>query len=181
MTRVRRGDPTDEPTLRALQSHLREPSPELLSLALRTDDAFVSLADGTPVGYVVAVSGAGVHVAELVVHPDRRREGRAAELLRRVLADADGVVTLLVAPDNEPALALYRSLGFAVVGRRPDFYEDGDALVMAHDPRESADGDRDGDGDVGGDGDEDGDGNGGSHGANDRGQGDDAGSDFDDA
>lgn len=134
MTRVRRGRPADEPTLARLQTHLHEPSSDLLSHGLRTGDVLVSVADGTPVGYVVPVGSDGVHVAELVVHPDHRREGRAEELLRRVVDDADGPVTLLVAPDNEPALALYRKLGFAVTGRKPGFYDDGDALVMARDP-----------------------------------------------
>lgn len=104
----------------------------------------VSLADGAPVGYVVQVGGTGVHVAELVVHPDHRREGRAEELLRRVVDDANGAVTLLVAPDNDPAFALYRKLGFAVSGRKPGFYDDGDALVMAHDPDGDSDRNRDG-------------------------------------
>jgi ribosomal-protein-alanine N-acetyltransferase len=40
---------------------------------------------------------------------------------------------LLVHPDNEPARALYDSLGFDVIDRRPGFYDDADALVMAVD------------------------------------------------
>ena len=133
MTRVRPGRPAEEPALRALQAHLREPSPALLDHGLRTGDVLVSVADGTPVGYVLPVGDGDVHVAELVVHPDHRREGRAAELLCRVLADADGTVTLLVAPDNDAALELYRSLGFRTTGRKPGFYDDGDALVLARD------------------------------------------------
>jgi ribosomal-protein-alanine N-acetyltransferase len=40
---------------------------------------------------------------------------------------------LLVHPDNEPARALYDSLGFDAIDRRPDFYDDADALVVAVD------------------------------------------------
>jgi ribosomal protein S18 acetylase RimI-like enzyme len=48
-----------------------------------------------------------------------------------VLSVAEGRVTLLVHPDNDAARALYDSEGFGVVGRRPEFYADADALVMA--------------------------------------------------
>ncbi|ESP88444.1 GNAT family N-acetyltransferase [Candidatus Halobonum tyrrellensis] len=132
---VRRGTPADEPALRALQSHLREPSPDLLAYGLRAGRVLVSETDaGDAVGYLLPVDGDDVHVAELVVHPDRRREGRARRLLRRALAAADGRVTLLVAPDNAAALSLYRSEGFREAGRRPGFYDDGDALFMARPP-----------------------------------------------
>ena len=129
---VRPGAPADEPALHALQSHLHEPSPELLGHGLRTGDVLVSEADGVAVGYVLPVAGDGdaVHLAELVVHPDHRREGRARRLLRRALASADGRVTLFVAVDNDPALALYRSEGFRVAERHPGFYDGGDALLM---------------------------------------------------
>jgi len=54
--------------------------------------------------------------------------------LLRTLADADGPVTLQAHPDNDAALALYESLGFEVVERRPDAYADGDALVLRRVP-----------------------------------------------
>ncbi|MFC7137496.1 GNAT family N-acetyltransferase [Halobaculum litoreum] len=148
---VRRGRPADEPALRRLQTHLREPSPSLLSHGLRTGgvlvDAATPAADttggtggGDPAGYLLAVAGDGLHVAELVVRPARRREGRASALLSRLLADATGPVTLLVAVDNGPARRLYDSLGFERVERRPAFYDDGtDALLLVGDPAQAAD------------------------------------------
>jgi ribosomal-protein-alanine N-acetyltransferase len=141
---IRVGRPSDEPALRGLQRALREPSPDLLAHGLRVGGVAVSLAedrsaaahsvvDDRPVGYVLHVGGDDRHVAELVVAPAFRREGRARRLLRHVCRVADGRVTLLVHPDNEPARALYDSLGFDVIDRRPGFYDDADALVMAVD------------------------------------------------
>lgn len=133
---VRPGRPADEPAVRTLQRLLREPSPTLRSHGLRTGDVLVDeTADGVVVGYLLPVAGDGVHVAELVVHPDYRREGRATGLLRRLLAEADGRVTLLVAADNDGAMRLYESLGFEPTALRPGFYDDGtDARLLARDP-----------------------------------------------
>ena len=137
-SRVRRGRPADLPALRRLQSALREPSPQLLGHALAPGggagaSVFVSTAADRPVGYLLAVDGEDVHVAELVVAPDHRRQGRADELLGTLLAAvADGRrITLLVAPDNAPALSLYRSRGFERAGRREAFYDGEPALLLA--------------------------------------------------
>ncbi|TKX73988.1 GNAT family N-acetyltransferase [Halorubrum sp. GN11_10-6_MGM] len=119
--------------MRALQSHLRQPSPDLLEYGLAVGAARVSVANGRVVGYLLPVDAPnrpGVHVAELVVEPGYRREGRARGLLRAAIGDADGAVTLQAHPDNDAALSLYESLGFAVVERRPDAYADGDALFL---------------------------------------------------
>ena len=131
---LRRGRPADGPALRALQSYLREPSPSLLAHGLRRRSVLVSEAGGAPVGYLLPVDGDGVHIAELVVRPDHRREGRARRLLRRTLADADGRVTLFVEAGNQAALSLYHESGFRTVERRRGFYDDGDALLMAWTP-----------------------------------------------
>ncbi|WP_435062646.1 GNAT family N-acetyltransferase [Halobaculum sp. EA56] len=147
---VRPGRPADEPALRALQGYLREPSPDLLAHGLRTGAVLVDdvgteedrsgSGPAGPVGYALPVAGDGVHVAELVVHPERRREGRATRLLSRVLDGADGRVTLLVAADNDAAGRLYEGLGFRRVERRPGFYDDGtDALLLAREPGQGAD------------------------------------------
>jgi len=133
---VRDGRPADEPALCALQGLLREPSPSLLSHGLRGGGVLVDEANGEPVGYVLAVaggSGDGLHVAELVVDPAHRREGRARRLLSTVVARADGPVTLLVAADNDAARALYEDLGFHPRGRRPGFYDGVDAVAMRRD------------------------------------------------
>lgn len=74
-------------------------------------------------------------VAKLVVAPARRRQGIGRLLLSRAVELATAgraqVCTLHVDASNAPALALYRSLGFAVVGAKPDYYCVGrDAYAM---------------------------------------------------
>ena len=131
--RVRDARPADADRIRELQSFLRRPNPDLLEYGLAVGAALVSAADGRAVGYLLPVDAPnrpGVHLAELVVDPDHRREGRARGLLAAVIADATGPVTLQAHPDNDGALALYDELGFAVVDRRADAYPDGDALVL---------------------------------------------------
>lgn len=131
--RVRAARPRDAEAIRELQTHLRQPNPDLLEYGLAVGAALVSVADGRVVGYLLPVdapNAVGVHLTELVVDPEYRREGRARGLLAAVIGDADGPVTLQAHPDNDGALALYDELGFAVVGRRSNAYADGDALVL---------------------------------------------------
>ena len=78
--------------------------------------------------------------AELItigVHPDARRGGIAATMIELMVRDlaARGVkrVFLEVAENNHPARALYEKHGFAVVGRRPKYYNGIDAILMARD------------------------------------------------
>ena len=96
--------------------------------------------DGTPVGYVLLIGGDDVHLAELVVHPAHRREGRGRALLRAAIdRQKPGTrVTLAVAADNGPARSLYESVGFRRIDYRASFYEEGvegsrDAVVYAYD------------------------------------------------
>ncbi len=156
--RIRSAEPADAARIRALQSHLRQPSPDLLEYGLVAGAVLVSVADeerftgdggtdGTPagtetpassepvVGYLLRVDAPnrrGSHLAELVVDPAFRREGRARELLSATLRDATGPVTLQAHPANDAALSLYDSLGFDVIDRRTDAYADADALVLRH-------------------------------------------------
>lgn len=139
---IREARPADEPALRRLQSHLHDPTPELLEYGLTVGTTLVTTADaeadrknasGLPVGYLLAVHGENAHVAELAVAPAYRREGRAASLLSALFdrLAAGERVTLTVAPTNEAALALYESVGFERIERRENFFSTGPALILA--------------------------------------------------
>jgi ribosomal-protein-alanine N-acetyltransferase len=77
-----------------------------------------------------------MHILKVAVTPARRKEGIATRLLKRCFAWSaeHGAVSahLEVRPSNVAAVALYRKLGFEVVGRRPKYYTDTreDALLM---------------------------------------------------
>ena len=155
---IRPARPDDRERLREVQTHLREPNPPLLDYAIdgppltliatarreapRSESgeerpATTPAAD--PAGYLVAFHDdeAG-YVAELVVAPEYRREGRARRLLAAAFdrlseAGCDSI-GLAVRPDNDAARALYESMGFEKTGREADHYDDGsDAIVMNRD------------------------------------------------
>jgi ribosomal-protein-alanine N-acetyltransferase len=95
---------------------------------------------GEVVGYLMAWRGADeLHILNLAVAPERRRQGLAARLLDAalMLARRGGLsaVTLEVRPGNEAARQLYRSFGFTEAGRRPGYYADTgeDALILTLD------------------------------------------------
>ena len=102
----------------------------------------------TILGYIaVYKSGAGaenfkggeLEVLNLAVRPEHRRHGLARRLLSIMLQAATkmGIVraVLEVRISNVPAIALYSSLSFSEVGRRPKYYQDTneDAIIMARD------------------------------------------------
>jgi ribosomal-protein-alanine N-acetyltransferase len=75
---------------------------------------------------IVLVVGADAEILTLSVLPCFRRRGVARRLLASVISRvcAAGCERLLleVAEDNEAGRALYRTLGFATIGRRPAYY-----------------------------------------------------------
>ena len=77
-----------------------------------------------------------IQMLNLAVHPDYRRQGLGRQLMTFLLFQAKekGIskVLLEVRPSNQAAIALYHSLGFKILYRRPGYYEmEGeDALVM---------------------------------------------------
>lgn len=144
---VRTAVADDERVVRQLQGLLPEPSPQLLSYGLSAGTVLVttsgdsiasttgtqtSRATGTPVGYLLAIHGPDTHLAELVVAPDFRREGRASALLATLLAQCPdgGCVRLAVARRNEAAQSLYQGFGFEQVRSSDTLFEDGTALVF---------------------------------------------------
>ncbi len=92
--------------------------------------------DGTIIG--VATFSCVADMADLnrvIVHPGFRGRGIGASLVRAGVEWASAVgahrMLLEVRPDNEPAVALYRGLGFETVTTRRDYYGPGHhALVM---------------------------------------------------
>ena len=108
-----------------------------------------ALTDGSgaePRGLALArVAADEAELLTLGVLPGARRSGVARALLHRLGAEAArrGARSLFleVAVANLPALALYRGVGFAEVGRRRRYYAaGGDALILARrlDPAVSA-------------------------------------------
>lgn len=126
----------EEGILRALQTELDDPSPDLLEAGLSGVGTLLVTPESErvdrPVGYLLAVpSETGTHVAEVVVAPPFRREGRASTLLEAVCdRAANRAVTLAVAPENEAARACYEEVGFRVRERVPEYFDGDPALVM---------------------------------------------------
>lgn len=93
-----------------------------------------------PVGFLLLRTVADeAEILTVAVHPSNRGGGTGrslvAEALRRLYRERIDHVFLEVAADNEPALAIYRGLGFRMVGERPAYYSGagengGLALVM---------------------------------------------------
>lgn len=81
--------------------------------------------------------GKAARLENLAVHPDFRRRGVAAKLLRGFLtavrANGGDEMTLEVRLGNQEAQNLYKKFGFTILGSRPEFYGDNreDALVMS--------------------------------------------------
>ena len=98
-----------------------------------------------PAGFVLARLAAGeAEILTIAVARATRRQGLGRELMEAVLrhlhAERADELFLEVAENNQPAIALYRRLGFFDVGRRPAYYgEPGEektaALIMRRDLR----------------------------------------------
>jgi len=139
---VRPARETDAAALRRLQSQLSEPSPALLSTAIaelseavpiRTSRLLISPnSNDQPVGYLLAVGDGPIHIAELAVDPDHRREHRATALLNNICDNATQPVTVHVAAENDPARSLYQRVGFVETGRSPELFEDNEAITLRY-------------------------------------------------
>ena len=88
--------------------------------------------DGRLAAYIVAwiIMPFECQIGSIAVHPDRRRQGLAGELLdalfdvcREVSVDE---AALEVRVSNAPAIALYEKYGFKKVGVRRNYYQDGE-------------------------------------------------------
>ena len=110
----------------------------LLVLCREHGTGFVAVDDdGRVLSYVGMTYAADEgSVTNVATHPNARRQGLGRAVVEALLKNAADLslafVYLEVRPSNGAAIALYRSLGFEVVGRRKNFYRHPteDALLM---------------------------------------------------
>jgi len=116
-------------------------SPGIFSDSLRAGHlCWLAESDDRVVGHGVMMVAAGeAHILNVCVHPERQGRGIGRRILTHLLhlarrRDAD-MALLEVRPSNTAAIALFDSMGFNEIGRRPDYYpgHNGreDALMMA--------------------------------------------------
>lgn len=116
-------------------------SPQVFLDEIARAEAFVDVmrhvADGRVTGFVNYWRVVDeVHLLNVAVHPDARRQGYARRLLDHVIGFARQhgcrLVTLEARRSNELALRLYQRVGFRSVAVRPNYYADDqeDAIVM---------------------------------------------------
>ena len=114
-------------SIRSIMSELNNP----LSLWL------VAMDGDTLAGYIGSQSVMGESdMMNVAVNPDYRKQGVGTKLIA-VLVEAlvqagNHCLTLEVRASNSPAICLYEKLGFACVGRRPNYYRNPkeDALIL---------------------------------------------------
>jgi ribosomal protein S18 acetylase RimI-like enzyme len=89
---------------------LLEADPNMTAL-FHSSQILVMADAGRVVGFV---GKRGTVITWLFVHPNDRRKGVATALVREMLTQLDGTITLNVAMTNAPARKLYEHLGFTV-------------------------------------------------------------------
>ena len=117
----------------AYHKELQSPE-EVIMLVARADSG----GGGAVAGFIVSrLIGPELHVYNVAVRPELRRRGLAARLLRAVLEwgqrKGASLAFLEVREGNSAAQELYRGCGFAVAGRRRQYYAAPveDALLMS--------------------------------------------------
>jgi ribosomal-protein-alanine N-acetyltransferase len=94
----------------------------------------VSIEDGAISGYVLAfIRGSHPEIDSIAVDPKHRQRGVAAALLKRIISilrrRGFATIFLSVRIDNEPAIRLYRKLGFRRVRLIESYYKPGTSAV----------------------------------------------------
>lgn len=135
ITEIHRASFTQEWTADEIAALLSQPG--VSALVARRGSWWTST---RPVGFLLLRTVADeAEILTVAVHPSNRGggTGRAlvAEAMRRLYRERIDHAFLEVAADNEAALAIYRRLGFRMVGERPAYYSGaggsgGLALVM---------------------------------------------------
>lgn len=117
----------------------KQPYPQsfLESLLIIAGDLFlVAKVKERVIGYAVALLRGGVlgHVISIAVHPDFRKRGVGAallkELLSRLRSKGAQFVRLEVRISNRAAIKLYKKFGFKEIYLVPNYYPDGEACYV---------------------------------------------------
>lgn len=124
----------------SFKSEAYEPFLLHLYYNLARETFLVAETDGRVIGYAIGLltKWGGGHVISIAVHPSFRRMGVAEkllnELLKRMREKGARAVRLEVKVSNEPAMNLYKKLGFRTVGVINNYYPNGeDAYIMTVD------------------------------------------------
>jgi ribosomal-protein-alanine acetyltransferase len=123
---IREGSASDVEGVRAIQREALPSSKWDAEHYLR-HEFYVALLDGVLAGFIVARNTAPDEreILNIAVTPAHRGKGIGERLLRRLLySGRPGEVFLEVRESNIRAQELYRRIGFEVVGRRPNYYDD---------------------------------------------------------
>jgi [ribosomal protein S18]-alanine N-acetyltransferase len=120
---IRAASVGDLPAIAAIQSF----SPEASQWAAESyldQDCLIAVVGGRVVGFLVArATGPGEgEILNVAVEPPFRRAGIGRILVESVLARGQGAWFLEVRESNDAAINLYKTLGFAPVGRRENYY-----------------------------------------------------------
>lgn len=97
--------------------------------------ALVAEAESQVVGYVVgqAVDGEG-YIVTIAVHPDHQGKelGRAlfVQMIGWLIEQGAASLRLHVSTSNITAIQLYKSEGFRIVGKIPDYYHNGSPAYL---------------------------------------------------
>jgi ribosomal protein S18 acetylase RimI-like enzyme len=99
-----------------------------------TNEYYLQLSDGRvfATGALRRREGGSIYLSNIAVHPDERRKGLARAMITHLitLCDAAPSIDLAVHPDNQPARALYASLGFTPTHIQENFFGDGEPRVI---------------------------------------------------
>jgi ribosomal-protein-alanine N-acetyltransferase len=121
---IRRGGAEDLAAIAVIQAA----SPEAAQWTPADYGAYhllVAAGDTGVVGFVAArtVTGGEFEILNLAVAAEFRRQGIARSLMSALFCNYAGTFFLEVRESNQAAQLCYKSLGFQVVTRRPNYYE----------------------------------------------------------
>jgi [ribosomal protein S18]-alanine N-acetyltransferase len=137
--KIRKAMPDDIPAVREIEREGQDrwsesQFAEELRLAFST---FIVLVDDTGViGFAIYWNVAGeIQLNNIGVKRERRRAGLGTLLMEHLVSSAEGpgmrgTLFLDVSALNRPAIEFYRKCGFVETGRRRNYYDSVDAILM---------------------------------------------------